>query len=136
MFLHAAPSFGVSPANLSKEERQQSQENCNQKNIAAHCFSLGEEASNRGQLVDAKSWYRKACNLGIADACTASGKIWLILGDENQALRDLNRACTMPASDGSACFHIGELAALKQGPKNAKNWYAKACRKGYNPACK
>lgn len=135
-FLVELTAFGVSPTKLGDDYPQEQQRRCRELNQAADCVKLAKQASDHGQLEVAQSWYRMACNLGIASACVESGKIWMILGNEERALRDLNRACAMPSSDGTACYHIGEIATLKQGPQKAKTWFAKACRQGFNPACK
>ncbi len=128
--LRATTRDGKSPPDFKKMQQQ-----CDQDKVPAACVFLGEQAWNGGDLRVAQGWFRKACDEGIASACSQSAQAWVALGEKESALRDYNRACSMPADDGTACMAMASMAIEAQGKDAAQRWYGKACNKGHQPGC-
>jgi len=111
---------------------------CSMKEASA-CFNLANLHKEKGNKVNAKQFYIRACDLGNTFSCnqleSVLGKRILEIKDET-ALSEAINACSVSTQGGTMCYRVG-LYYEKQGEDNkARAFFEKACARKQSQSCK
>jgi hypothetical protein len=106
---------------------------CNESEISG-CVMLGEQEYNKGNVFEARLFFKQACDGGEMPGCFNLGHMEYEKGNLVKARQFFKQAC-----DGRlmiACARLGFLEEKRGDIVEATLLYKKACDGGNNPACK
>lgn len=102
---------------------------------AQACFESGKMAQKIKDMDGAKDKFAIACEENHSLGCSQLGVTLINIGDKQGGVAALDKACEL--GDGISCGNLGLLysglkSVLPKDEREAKRYYAKACKNGAN----
>ena len=112
---------------------------CEEKDVSISCWKLGDRYRTLDRdMKKALSYYKKACEMGLANGCSYAGVLLAQRAAPNS--KDFKKAGVFfeKACDQKhdlACFNLGSLKYKEGRRKKAIKYYDIACELGHRGAC-